>query len=298
MKKKKKIALIVIPVVFIVLIAGLFIAMNNMGKVKVRDFEKIGDDIYAISEGINQANIYLVIGDEKAALIDTGNGLTDLPESVREITDLPVIVINTHGHYDHMWGNHYFDEVYLPEKDKETFEYYTDFKNIERVVKDDLPGPLQFFMKYYFETIEETPIKYDLHYFSGEGSFDLGNRKLTIIEIPGHTPGIVGLLDENTGALFCGDAITSTGLLLGLPESLSVSIQLETLDKVQELVDNGSVLTMYSGHGAFEMDTEIINKFKSALNKIKSLDLTDEEKQAGRIDYEGLNITFKLDNLD
>jgi Zn-dependent hydrolases, including glyoxylases len=131
-----------------------------------------------------------------------------------------------------------------------------------------------------------------------EGYFNLGNRKLEIIELPGHTPGIVGLLDEKTGALLCGDAITSTGLLLGLPERLSLSTQLETVDKIQELVDSGKVKTLYSGHGAFEMDTNIINKFKTALSKIKSLDLTDEEKETGTINYEGLIITFKLDNLD
>jgi len=125
MKKKMKkwqIALIVVAAVLVIAGAALQIVRVNMGKINVPKFEKLAEGTYAYSEGINQSNIYLVIGDERAALIDTGNGLSDLPTGIEEITDLPVIVINTHGHYDHIHGNYFFDTSYMPATDDEVFQ--------------------------------------------------------------------------------------------------------------------------------------------------------------------------------
>ena len=55
----------------------------------------------------------LIIGKNKALLFDTGSGIDDIKEAVKNITDLPLMVINSHGHFDHIGGNSQFDEVYL-----------------------------------------------------------------------------------------------------------------------------------------------------------------------------------------
>lgn len=57
--------------------------------------------------------MYLVAGEEKAALIDTGMGFPGLRQLVERLTDKPVIVLNTHGHLDHIGGNDEFDYIYL-----------------------------------------------------------------------------------------------------------------------------------------------------------------------------------------
>ena len=59
------------------------------------------------------ANCFLLIGRERAMLVDAGMNRNDLHAFVRTITDLPVFVANTHGHFDHTGGNGYFDEVYM-----------------------------------------------------------------------------------------------------------------------------------------------------------------------------------------
>ena len=61
----------------------------------------------------HEATGYLVIGEEKACVIDTMNGYNDLYQAVRRITDKPLTVINTHGHPDHIFGNIYFDRAFL-----------------------------------------------------------------------------------------------------------------------------------------------------------------------------------------
>ena len=61
-----------------------------------------------------QQNIsYLVLGDEKALLFDTGPGIRDISRLVAATTDLPVTVVCSHYHYDHAGSLASFDRVLL-----------------------------------------------------------------------------------------------------------------------------------------------------------------------------------------
>lgn len=88
--------------------------MNN----DIYEIEKISRgelDIYKIYEKY-MASMYLVCGKERACLIDTAYGLTNLKNLAASLTKLPVFVINTHGHLDHVMGNRFFNECYLKAK--------------------------------------------------------------------------------------------------------------------------------------------------------------------------------------
>ena len=69
---------------------------------KVRRIEDNGND-----------NIYLVEGDEQALLIDDGLGVADLFAYIKPLTNLPLIIVNTHAHPDHCGGDFQFDEVFI-----------------------------------------------------------------------------------------------------------------------------------------------------------------------------------------
>ena len=114
----------------------------------------------------------------------------------------------------------------------------------------------------------------------------------------GHTPGSIGLLDSQTGELFTGDAITSSGVLLHLEESLPMSTYMQTLQEVQELIDTGNVTTIYGGHGDFNPGTGVVQKFIDGCTKISVGNLTDKEKKNERIVFEGLEISFDLNRMD
>ena len=79
---------------------------------------EIAPDTYAINE-FGLATMYLLVGKERALLIDTGCGICDLKQTVRELTDKPMVTALTHGHFDHCGGMDCFDEVYANEKDYE-----------------------------------------------------------------------------------------------------------------------------------------------------------------------------------
>ncbi|WP_309081204.1 MBL fold metallo-hydrolase [Zhihengliuella sp.] len=72
---------------------------------------RVGGRTHAMTLPSFDVNVGLVIGDERALLVDTGSGPADaarIHAAVREVTDLPLVVVNTHAHADHFFGNAYF----------------------------------------------------------------------------------------------------------------------------------------------------------------------------------------------
>lgn len=71
--------------------------------------EKIDEKTIAISEYKHwyQLHSYLVIGSERACLIDTGLGVENIRKVVESLTDLPILVTTTHVHWDHIGSHRY-----------------------------------------------------------------------------------------------------------------------------------------------------------------------------------------------
>ena len=55
---------------------------------------------------------YLIVGEKQALLFDTGMGISDIRKVTAELTHLPIIVLNSHTHNDHVGGNWQFDTIY------------------------------------------------------------------------------------------------------------------------------------------------------------------------------------------
>ena len=153
--------------------------------------EEIAKGIYKFYEQRN-ASIYLVTGKDKACLIDTAYGLTDLNELVRHYTDLPVTVVNTHGHIDHVLGDHWFDNAYLNAADRAMYnEIVFEFSMLinEPWVQD--------FYGDFVKNIDAEEVYFPAPENISEGDvIDLGGKKLEVHEMPGHTKGSIVLLDS------------------------------------------------------------------------------------------------------
>ena len=78
--------------------------------------KKIAENTYMISD-FGFANCYLLVGEQKALLIDCGVGIGDLKGAAEKIADKPLVVVGTHGHVDHVGGDGQFDEIYLHKND-------------------------------------------------------------------------------------------------------------------------------------------------------------------------------------
>lgn len=167
----------------------------------------------------------LVVGKDRALLFDTGSGIDNLREALQDITELPLIVINSHGHFDHIGGDCQFERVYLPKEDFPILEgYHTEILN--RWIRELTGEAVWPFLASPKEWKCIRPLEFD--------SFDLGQTPCRIIPLKGHTAGSVGIWIPSFRLLLSGDALTPV-MCLNFQNHLSGKIQYETLKQIQNL---------------------------------------------------------------
>lgn len=171
----------------------------------------------------------LIIGDSSALLIDTGYGIGDYRSYIESLTDLPVTVVNTHGHIDHASGNCQFGAAWLSPLDWALSDWHTSLEM--RRNSDGSRDYSEALVDGFWEKKPLTP-----------GTvFDLGGRTVTAYSCAGHTRGSMSFLDSRTGLLFTGDNITRRVLLLGPIHSTTLPEFQKTLEKTQQLDFQGIV---------------------------------------------------------
>ena len=133
---------------------------------------ELADNVWSVAPE-SMSRVYLIVGEDRALLVDSGAGDTELKSLVAALTDRPVDVVNTHNHGDHMAANKDFRNVYMHPADIAALP--------------DASGFLPVTEGYVF---------------------DLGGREVAVIETPGHTPGSISLYDAQSGLTFTGDMVS------------------------------------------------------------------------------------------
>lgn len=173
--------------------------------------------------------MYLVVGKERAALIDTGYGVGDLEAYVRSITKLPLIVLCSHGHVDHASGSAQFDEVYLSRRDWELEREHTQVEK-RMSIAEALSGT----KPQEEDMISQRNAPY-LDLEDGD-AFDLGGLTIEAIFCPGHTQGCMCFLIKELRLLLLGDACNSNTFLF-FPEAGKVADYLASLNRLNGRTD-------------------------------------------------------------
>jgi glyoxylase-like metal-dependent hydrolase (beta-lactamase superfamily II) len=196
---------------------------KNLERVPVRDpwFEvyKIVAGVFAIYEPHQAEETigYLIVGDRRALLFDTGMGISDVKKVVAELTKLPIVVLNSHTHDDHVGGNWEFSTIYGMDTDftRENARGSRADAQAE-ITPDQICGALpQGFDSKAYAT---RPWKITAYTHDGD-RFDLGGRTLEVIATPGHTPDAISLIDRVNGLLFTGDTYYPAPIWLFRPET-------------------------------------------------------------------------------
>ncbi len=189
---------------------------------------EINDHVTLIDDN-GEATCYLVRGRDRAMLIDTANGPLDLKTLCEGITNLPLVVVNTHGHCDHVFGNIWFDEAYLHPDDFALHDEHFSFDEIRDVMARTGKRPAS------------------LKPLAIGQVFDLGGLTLEVVSLKGHTAGSIGLLCREDRILFSGDG-ANTHIWMQLPESTSLGALRRTLEAL--LRDHGGAFDhILTGHG-------------------------------------------------
>jgi len=177
-------------------------------------------------------NSYLIIEEGDVYLVDTGYEKTVevIVDSIGHLGMKPdniKLIINTHGHVDHVGGNNLLKQL----------------SGAPIAIHRLETQKLQF----------ETP---DTILLQDNDLLSLGSRKLTVIHTPGHCPGQICLYEKNTGSIFTGDHIvegTSTGTVYVGPPEGSVIDYIASLKKVQDL----NLTMILPGHGKIIPDPQL-----------------------------------------
>lgn len=147
---------------------------------------------------------YLIVGSERALLFDTGLGIGDMSQVVAEVTKLDPIVVNSHTHYDHVGGNHHFDDVYGT--DTEYTRSHAGGQGHGDVAEFVGEGWIWKETPTGFETEDYVSQPFTITKTIEDGEvIDLGDRRLDVILTPGHAPDSLCLLDRENRLLFTGD---------------------------------------------------------------------------------------------
>ena len=181
---------------------------------------------------------YLILGSKRALLFDTGLGIGDIRKVVLKLTALPVTVLNSHTHFDHIGDDWEFTDLLgldMPYSRKnEAGSSHDELKDV--VMQERLCGTLPPGFapeKYAIPAFKIT------HFVKDKDVIDLGERQLEVLLTPGHTPDSLCLLDRKNRLLFTGDTFYAGPIFLYVPETNVDDYQrsVERLAKLQSHVD-------------------------------------------------------------
>lgn len=173
------------------------------------------------ADGIHPTvDMYLIEGSSRALLIDAGDSNSDLKGFVSKLTDKPVDLCITHGHGDHAMAFSQFERVYMSHKD------------------------INILKTLFQMNIDETMV----HDLQGGEVFDLGNSKIEVIALPGHTLGSMVLLDSDRQLLFASDGLGSGVLWMQFSHCTSIEEFANKVQNLEKRVEAMNDLKLYVGH--------------------------------------------------
>lgn len=231
------------------------------------DVHQITPNIIAIYEPgqFEEVISYLIIGEQKALLWDTGTGIGDMKKMVSELTNLEVMILNSHTHYDHVGGNHQFDQIFGINTE---FTHQNAQGKGHEVAKEFISGdwiwkqtPATFSKEKY----ESKPFKIT-QYVKHQDQIDLGGIVLEVLQTPGHTPDAICLLDRSNRLLFTGDTFYPAPLYAHFGES-NVETYLKTANFLATLTDE--IDYILPSHNEPWLPSIYLQKMATAFQQIK-----------------------------
>ena len=187
-------------------------------------------------------NIWHVRGRDHDLLLDTGMGLVSLKQHVAQVTEKPVLCVASHSHFDHVGGNHEFDERLMHAAEADIMRTPTRDNTVASdYVSADIftAAPFADFDPDAYAIQAAPPTR-----LVADGDvIDLGDRQFEVLHLPGHSPGSIALWEAATGTMLSGDVVYD-GLLY---DALYHSVKDDYAESMERL-RGYKVETLHGGH--------------------------------------------------
>ncbi len=252
---------------------------------------KVAPAVFAIYEPhqFEETISYLIVGNQRAALFDTGMGISDLKKTTAELTRLPIVVLNSHTHDDHVGNNWQFETIYGMSTDftRENARGSREDAQAE-IAPDEICGnlPKEFDPKTY----ATRPWKITSFVHDGD-RIDLGGRSLEVIATPGHTPDAISLLDRANGLLFTGDTYYPAPIWLYRPET-----DLEAYDaSIHRLAALAPQVKLVLGaHNIPVAPPSVLPRLVTAFEAVRAGKVVPTAAAPGQVIYKAGDISFLM----
>lgn len=245
---------------------------------------QVHTNIYALAEFSHWELVvsYLVVDTNNAFLIDTGMGYASMKKEIEKITRLPIRVLLTHTHWDHIGSMNEFERVYVFDH---PFELASAQKGFHAKDIAELSNIGMFSDGY-------TPKKFSvkgkkLHRKLHDGqSISSDNFDIKVLHTPGHTPGSVCFYIPQFHALFTGDTLYPGPLYAQLPES-NPQDYVHSIDKLKKF--GNEKLLILPGHNAVTAKNNLLQEASKLFHR-----LDHSTKAAHKKEVKGKSLSIKL----
>ncbi len=225
---------------------------------------KIAPGVTAIYEPFQWQEVisYLIEGENRALLFDSGNGIADISGVVKQLTNKPVSVLNSHTHYDHVGGNFSFKTIYGMDT-LFTTARQTGHPNEDIAIEVSSQALCRKLPNGVTENNHISRPFSVTHFLNDHDVINLGGRQLEIIRIPGHTPDSIALIDRKAKLLWTGDSYYSGPIWLYAPET-DLSEYAKALEKLIKEIPN--VKALLPAHNTPWVDPKILLEVKKGFH--------------------------------
>ena len=252
---------------------------------------KVAPGVFAIYEPHQSEETisYLILGDKRAALFDTGLGISDLKKVTAELTPLPIVVLNSHTHNDHVGDNWQFETIYGMDTD---FTRRNARGSREDAQAEIAPGELCGALPTGFDSkiYATRPWKITSYIHDGD-RIDLGGRSLEVISTPGHTPDAISLLDRPNGLLFTGDTYYPATIWLYRPET-DFDAYDASIHRLAALVPQ--VKTVLGAHNIPVAPPSVLPRLITAFEAVRAGKASPTPGSPGQVIYKIDDFSFRM----
>ena len=228
--------------------------------------DQVDESTYIISENLHweETHCYLLIGNDRALLIDTGLGISNIYEQVRKLTNKPVAAVATHIHWDHIGGHEYFPEFYAHEAELDWLngKFPLPLQAVKNMVADRCELPEDFCFDGY-AIFQGKPGRL----LDDGDTIDLGGRTIQVLHTPGHSPGHLCFWEDEKGYLYSGDLVYEGTLFANYP-STDPQSYMTSLEKIAVL----PIKQLFPGHHSLNISPELVVKMRDAFRRLNEDD--------------------------